>query len=58
MERMADRRVWTHNEILDFINTATKFKLVEESDSKKNRNEALFRDVSRDIEKRGHNFIT
>ena len=55
---MADRRVWTHNEILDFINTATKFKLVEESDSKKNRNEALFRDVSRDIEKRGHNFIT
>ena len=32
---MADRRVWSHNETLDFINTATKFKLVEESDSKK-----------------------
>jgi len=52
---MADRRTWTHEEIMDFISVAKKLKLVTESDRIK-RNMDLFCSVQQDMEVLGHHF--
>lgn len=53
---MADRRSWTHSETRDFIMIATELKLVSGTDSKKARNDVMYRSIVKKMEEKGHQF--